>query len=333
MTATHSSVFTAPQPDIMKSAWALIHAQINSLQLDWLPYLQEKLPRLQSTVILADQTFNEYLGKLLALVRNTDLDSIARIKDRVEADISLSAERKAEALARVTERYNTRLAELKATLLTAAQMLERRIDDVEKITLELHDNTLQNSLRQQLDALTKDKSELDKKLMTIAEDRHLLNEMIKTYEQSNLLNNLQALLPTPEELSALTLPNPKIALLQAGLSRLKALLGKIGDSITYQQLLDERDKLTQRHTESLAQFRNIAGQAGALAGKLAQISAVSNLNNARNTWLLEARKAPDSLYAYFETYLSRTAERLPGQADLDSLKHYLASFQGVWRVA
>lgn len=331
MPQINSAVFSTPQKETMKSSWALIHAHINSLQLDFLPYLQEKLPRLQSTTLLADQAFNDYLGKLLAQVRNIDLDSITRTRERVEADTLLSAERRADALNRITDRYNARLAELKAALLTTAQMLLQRVDDVTQITLELPDTTLQNSLQRQLETLTESKTELTSRLTTVSEDRRLLNETISTFEQGDFFKDLQALLPTAEELAGLALPDPKLALVQAGLARLQALLGKVSASITYQELLNEREKINLRYSELLAQSRGIDDQTRALSEKLEQLTGVSSLNNARNVWVLEARKAPDSLYAYFETYLTTTAERLPEQQNINELKHYLESFQGVWR--
>lgn len=333
MSVTTPTVFSTPRIDTMKSAWALIHAQINALQLDFLPYLQEKLPRLQGNLILADQAFNEYLGRLLAMARNTDLDGIDRTRERVGADTSLSAERKAQALERVADRQTKKLAELKTGLLTSAQTLSRRVDDVMHITLELPDDTLETSLQQQLDALAGTRTELTGRLSEVAEDRRLLNETIKTFEQNDMLKNLQALLPTPETLEALALPNPKVALLQAGLAKLKILLGKISDSITYQELLDQRDRLSERYTELLTRSRGIDSQARALSGRLEQFSGIAGLNNARNVWVHEARKAPESLYAYLDTYLSSTAERLPNQRNVDELRDYLESFQGVWRTA
>lgn len=316
--------FKTPDLKVMTNAQSVIYNHIKSLSLDFLPVMKEKLPFVKTALSQASYTLRKELNKALSTARSTNLNQTEELRVQIESDANLSAEQRQEALRQVQAQRTHILLTLAHTLHQAENAMLQSIDDLSQIDLKPASERLQQTLQSRLDTHQQNATQLGKQMAALMEDKSTLDAAIKVYESHNLADVFKDVLPTPEELSALTgTPVAEIALINAGIARLEKLRGEISKGLSYLDLTAERDRLRARHDQLLHESTRINQLAQELSHDLQQLSALSDLELSKTTWVNEARKAVESLRMFSDTYLSDTRASSLTQPQLQELVSYL----------
>lgn len=319
----------APDRAIMDAARQHIHTQITSLTLDFLPAMKEKLLPLKTALNAADSQFVNHLATMTAQLKTFNHTAIDRKQLQIEADQSLSEEQKLQALKLLAAQRVRQVVELSDVLTHAAQAIARTTDDLQQIKLQLEDSNLTGKLQEQLNGLNQQSAAREARMNAVAEDRRLLDETVKTFEQHNLANVFKEALPTEEELSTVAIPSPHLMVMQVGLGRLQKLLGKLSNALKYSDLIAERDQLRHRYNTLLAESQTTQKEAKAIARDLEELATLASLDNNRAVWAQQSRKLSDSLYRFLEN----DALKVPTLVNLhvDQLSAYMKSIYSITR--
>ncbi|RRV06704.1 hypothetical protein EGJ27_13155 [Pseudomonas sp. v388] len=146
-----------------------------------------------------------------------------------------------------------------------------------------------------------------------------------------MLDIFKEQLPTAAELNALSMPAPELALAEAGLARLSKLLDGLSRSLTYFDLVSERDKLRARYNEALNQSRQLEGESRELVRNLDEVDGLASVNRSKVDWITESRKASEALFSFLETYLLDDRTRLSPER-IRAMVGYINSFYSVVRL-
>ncbi|MCO8166495.1 alpha-xenorhabdolysin family binary toxin subunit B [Pseudomonas sp. 21LCFQ02] len=332
MLAPVSHDFKTPDLKVMTDAQTLIYNQIKSLSLDFLPVMKEKLPFVKTALSQASYTFRKELNKVLATARTINLNQTDQLRVQIESDTSLHAEQKQEALQQVEAQRTHILLTLAHSVHQADNAMLQSIDDLSQINLKPASERLQQTLQSQLDTHQESITELGKQIAALMEDKQILDAAITEYEKYNLADVFKNLLPSPEELAALTsTPVAKVAIISAGIARLEKLRGEISKGLNYLDLTTERDRLRAHYDQLLRESTRINQLAQEVSHDLLQLSALSELDQGKTIWVNEARKAVDSLRMFSETYLSDTRASSLIQQQLQELISYLNKLISIQR--
>lgn len=322
--------YSAPSMTVMNASRTVIHNQVAALKLAFLPAMKEKLLPLQRALTQADAVFREQLGSIVVKLRTVQLEQLESTRQMIEAETSLNDEERREALSQLDTEHARIVADLSKTIKNGATAVAESIDDLAQINIELQDNRVKESLQRQVDQLNQRTAELQVKMSTIAEDRRLLDETIKTFEKFNVLDIFKEQLPTVAELKALSMPAPELALAEAGIARLQKALEGLGRSLTYFDLVSERDKLRARYNEALNQSRQLEGDSRQLIRDLDEVDGLASTHRSKTEWTTEARKASVALSAFHDSYLTDAQTRLTPDI-VRQMVGYISSFYSVVR--
>ncbi|MDY2564376.1 alpha-xenorhabdolysin family binary toxin subunit B [Pseudomonas syringae] len=325
-------VLTPPDTEIMNAASQNILAQVNTLKLDFLPTMKEKMLSLQNALTRADNAYREALADITVQLNNVNLQPIDLRQQHIEADARLSDKQKKQAISLLNGERIRLLSNLTAVLRSSAHAIAERSDDMAQINLTLEDNRLQDILQQQIDGMTQRSAALESAMSVIAEDRRLLDTTIKTYEKYNLADLFKDMLPTQEELQIVTMPSPELALITAGIARLGKLLDKISSALTYLDLTEERDRLRSRYNALLAESRTVAQEAKSINGRLDELTGLADISKSKALWVKEARKVYHSLYNFLDQITSQDDASAPISTPVEKLKTYIKSFYDIRRL-
>jgi hypothetical protein len=322
--------YAAPRMAVMNASRTVIHNQVAALKLAFLPAMKEKLLPLQRALTQADSVFRQQLGTIVVKLRTVQLDQLESTRQTVEAEASLNDEERRQALSQLDTEHARIVADLKKTIQVGAAAVAESIDDLAQINIELKDNRVKDSLQRQVDQLNQRSADLQVKLSAIAEDRRLLDETIKTLEKFNVLDIFKEQLPTAAELQALSMPSPELALAQAGIARLQKLLDGLGRTLTYFDLVSERDKLRARYNEALNESRQLEGESRQLIRDLDEVEGLASTHRSKTEWTTEARKASVALFAFHDSYMTDVQTRLTPEI-IKQMVGYISSFYTVVR--
>lgn len=325
------AVFDLPDKASMDTARQLIHTQVASLSLEFLPVIKEKLPSLKTALNVADTQCLNKLAAITAQLNTAGLANIDQKQQQVEADTRLSNEQKEQALGMLNAQRAREVSALTAVVRSGAQAIAQSTDDLQQIKLQPTNSSIHEALQRQLDTLTQQSADKEDKMSTIAEDRRLLDETIKTYEQHKLVDIFKETLPSTEELSALAMPSPHLMALQVGIVRLQKLLGKISSALTYSDLVDERDKLRNRYNSLMAESRSAQKEAKAIARNLEELATLASLDNNRMIWVQQSKKLSESLYHFVNNGLTQTDDPAAISLHVSQLSAYIKSLYSVTR--
>ncbi len=325
-------VLTPPDTEIMNAASQNILAQVNTLKLDFLPAMKEKMLSLQNALTRADNAYREALADITVQLNNVNLQPIDLRQQHIEADARLSDKQKKQAISLLNGERIRLLSNLTTVLRSSAHTIAERSDDMAQINLTLEDNRLQDILQQQIDGMTQRSAALESAMSVIAEDRRLLDTTIKTYEKYNLADLFKDMLPTQEELQIVTMPSPELALITAGIARLGKLLDKISSALTYLDLTEERDRLRSRYNALLAESRTVAQEAKSINGRLDELTGIADISKSKALWVKEARKVYQSLYNFLDQITSQDDASAPISTPVEKLKTYIRSFYDIRRL-
>ncbi|MCD5984611.1 alpha-xenorhabdolysin family binary toxin subunit B [Pseudomonas sp. CDFA 610] len=329
--ASQPAPFAAPDRAIMDAARQHIHTQITSLTLDFLPAMKDKLQPLKASLNAADSQFVDNLAAIAAQLNTFSHAALDRKQQQIEAEQSLSDEQKNQALTLLNAQRARQVLELTNVLANAAQAIARTTDELQQINLQLTDSQLAETLQRQLDSLTQQsdgqKAEMDKE----AEDRRLLDETVKTFEQYNLADLFKEALPTTEELSAIAIPSPHLMALQLGIGRLQTLLGKLSSALKYSDLIAKRDQMRHRYNTLLAESQTVQKEAKAITRKLDELATLARLDNNRIIWVQQSRQFSDSLYRFLENDLSNAEDPTIVNQQVDQFSAYMKSIYSITR--
>ncbi|MCQ9471091.1 alpha-xenorhabdolysin family binary toxin subunit B [Pseudomonas alliivorans] len=329
--ASQPAPFAAPDRAIMDAARQHIHTQITSLTLDFLPAMKDKLQPLKASLNAADSQFVDNLAAIAAQLNTFSHAALDRKQQQIEAEQSLSDEQKNQALTLLNAQRARQVLELTNVLANAAQAIARTTDELQQINLQLTDSQLAETLQRQLDSLTQQsdgqKAEMDKE----AEDRRLLDETVKTFEQYNLADLFKEALPTIEELSAIAIPSPHLMALQLGIGRLQTLLGKLSSALKYSDLIAKRDQMRHRYNTLLAESQTVQKEAKAITRKLDELATLARLDNNRIIWVQQSRQFSDSLYRFLENDLSNAEDPTIVNQQVDQFSAYMKSIYSITR--
>lgn len=323
--------FSTPDLSIMISAQELINAHIAASRLEFLPVMAEKLPRLRVKLSTASSVFRDELTSVLSQLNNTVLETLDTKQRVIDTDERLPAEKRQQATELLNKQRVRIVSVLTATVRNGARAIAQSVDDLSQISFELKDGRLQETLQRQIDVITQRDTELNIRLGDISADRRLLDDTLKIMEKNNLLDMFKEVLPTEEELAALMVPKADAALIKVGLDRLTKILDKISGALTYLDLTRERDRLRVQYNELLNESRNARQEIGKLANELRELTGMASLERNKAVWVQEARKVPESLYAFLDAH---TSEELLSPAfahTLSLLKTYITSFYSINR--
>lgn len=324
--------FKVPELKIMTDAQTLIYNHIKSLQLDFLPVMKDKLPFVKTALSEASFTLRKELNKVLASARSIDLNHTDRLRVQIEADASLGAEQRQEALRQVQAQRTHVLLKLVHSVRQAENAMLQSLDDLSQIVLKPASERLQQTLQGRLDTQKDRITQRGNQMTALNEDKKVLDDAIAAYEKSNLADVFKNVLPTPEELSALTAtPAAEVAVINAGIARLERLRGDISKGLSYLDLTAERDRLRARYEHLLRESTHTHQLAQEISHDLQQLSTLAELDQGRTTWVNEARKAVDALRAFSGAYLSDTRVSSLTQPQLQALVAYLNGFVTIER--
>lgn len=332
MSTSASQDFKAPDVRVMADAQTLVYNLIKSLPLDFLPVMKDKLPFVKTAVSQASYTFRKELNKVLSGARHLDLSQTDRLRVQIEADASLNAEQRQEALRQVQAQRTHVLLKLTHTVRQAENAVLKNIDELTQINLKPTSERLQQTLQDRLDTHEENIAARAKQMAVLKEDKKVLDDAIMAYEKSNLADTFKNVLPTPDELSALTsTPVSQIAVINAGIARLERLRGDISKGLTYLDLTAERDNLRARYEQLFKESMDYDQQARETSHGLEQLGLLAELDQAKATWANEARKAVDSLRAFSNAYLPDARASSLTQQHLQALVSYLSGFVTIER--
>lgn len=323
--------YPAPRPAVMKASRTLIHNQVATLNLAFLPVMKEKLPPLQRALTNADAVFRQALGTIVVRLRTVQLDQLELKRRQIEAETRLTEEQRRQALVMLDNEYTRIVTQLSTTIRDGATAIAESTDDLAQIDIEPKDNRLKDALQRQVDQLSQRTADLQARLSAIAEDRRLLDDTIRTLDKFNVLDIFKEQLPTAAELNALSMPAPELALAEAGLARLSKLLDGLSRSLTYFDLVSERDKLRARYNEALNQSRQLEGESRELVRNLDEVDGLASVNRSKVDWITESRKASEALFSFLETYLLDDRTRLSPER-IRAMVGYINSFYSVVRL-
>ncbi|WP_249583570.1 alpha-xenorhabdolysin family binary toxin subunit B [Pseudomonas viridiflava] len=331
-TGTSQTVrFTPPDRAMMDAARQLIHTQIASLKLEFLPVMKEKLLPLKTALNAADSQFVSHLAAITAQLSSTDLAPIDLKQQLIEADQRLNSEQKNQALALLNAQRTRQVSALTAVLRSAAQAVAESADDLQQIEVDPGNTNTQDILQRQLEGINLRYSGQEAHINTVAEDRRLLDNAIATFEQHNLAEVFNEALPTAQELSTLAMPSPHLIALEAGLGRLQKLLGKISGALKYSDLVEQRDQLRNRQNSLLAEAQSAQKEAKATAARLEELATLTSLNNNKMIWVQHATQLSDSLYRFLESDITRVEEPAVINLHLEQLNAYMKSLYTIKR--
>ncbi|QXG46515.1 alpha-xenorhabdolysin family binary toxin subunit B [Pseudomonas viridiflava] len=331
--ASQAEPFAAPDRAIMDAARQQIHTQITSLTLDFLPAMKEKLSPLKATLNAADSQFVDNLATITAQLKTFSQTAIDQKQLQIEADQSLSETQKNQAFKLLNAQRTRQVLELNEVLANAAHAIASTTEDLQQIKLQLVDSNLTDTLQEQLNGINQRSAGQEAKMNTVAEDRRLLDETVKTFEQHNLADVFKEVLPTTEELSAIAIPSPHLMALQLGIGRLQALLGTLGGALKYSDLITERDQLRTRYNNLLAESQTAQKEAKAVTRKLEELATLAGLDNNRMIWVQQSRKLSDSLYRFLENDVSKVKDPTLVNQQIEHLSAYMRSIYSVTRIA
>ncbi|WP_372439158.1 alpha-xenorhabdolysin family binary toxin subunit B, partial [Pandoraea sputorum] len=127
-----------------------------------------------------------------------------------------------------------------------------------QIDLKPASERLQQTLQSRLDTYQESITELGKQMAALMEDKQILDAAITAYEKNNLADVFKNVLPSPEELAALTsTPIAEVAIINAGIARLEKLRDEISKGLSYLDLTTERDRLRARYDQLLRESTRI----------------------------------------------------------------------------
>lgn len=322
--------YAAPNMAVMNATRTVIHNQVAALKLAFLPAMKEKMLPLQRALTQADVVFREQLGSIVVKLRTVQLDQLESARQMIDAEPGLNDEERRLAVSQLDTEYARIIADLGKTIKNGAAAVAGSIDDLAQINIELKDNRVKDSLQRQVDQLNQRAADLQVKMSAIAEDRRLLDETIKTLEKFNVLDIFKEQLPTAAELQALSMPAPELALAQAGIARLQKMLDGLSRSLTYFDLVSERDKLRARYNEALNQSRQLEGDSRQLIRELDEIDGLASTHRSKTEWTMEARKASVALFAFHDSYMTNAQTRLTPEI-IKQMVGYISSFYTVVR--
>ncbi|RRV06705.1 hypothetical protein EGJ27_13160 [Pseudomonas sp. v388] len=101
--------YPAPRPAVMKASLTLIHNQVATLNLAFLPVMKEKLPPLQRALTNADAVFRQALGTIVVRLRTVQLDQLELKRRQIEAETRLTEEQRRQALVMLDNEYTRSL--------------------------------------------------------------------------------------------------------------------------------------------------------------------------------------------------------------------------------
>jgi hypothetical protein len=322
--------YPAPDLAVMNASRTVVNNQIGSLKLTFLPAMKEKLLPLQRALTKADNVFRQQLGTVIVRLKAAQLDEISAKRKQAEEETRLSEEQRRQVLDILDQQYSAVVADLSMTIHDSALAIAQGTDDLVQIDVELKDDQVRNSLQRQIDQFGHRFTELQTRMTTIADDRSLLDATIKTFEQFNVLDIFKEALPTIDELKAMSLPAPELALAEAGLARLQKLIGNVSRALTYLDLVNERDKLRAQYNEALDESRRIEAENRQVAQDLSEVDGLASLARSKRDWADQAKKAPQALSAFRSDYMSQAAP--PVSSDLlKQLVGYITSFYSIER--
>lgn len=333
-TASSKNSFTLIAPDmaVMNAARRLLNNHAVSLKLELLPVMAEKLPHLQIRLSTADNVFRDKLTDILARLNTTDLSPVDNAQQRVNADDRLTGEKRQHAIQLLNGQRVRILSTVIATIESGAMAIAQSTDDLNQINLDLTDSNLRDTLQRQADTLAQRDSDLNLRLSEITEDRRALDAAITALEKFTALDQIQALLPSAEELIALGAKTPDIALIQAGLNRLAKILDKVNSALTYRDLTEQRDRLRARYNELLNESRELQQEIRKLTDNLDEISTLASVQQNKNVWVLESRKLYRSLNAFLQAHDTEALMNPAFSQSLEQLKAYINSFFATRRI-
>lgn len=322
--------YSVPSMAVMDASRTVIHNQVAALKLAFLPAMKEKMLPLQRALTQADAVFRQQLGSIVVKLQTVQLDQLESARKKFEAQTSLNDEDRREAVSQLDTEHARIIVGLKKIIHAGAAAVAESIDDLAQINIELKDNRMKDALQRQVDQLNHRTAALQVKMSTIAEDRRLLDETIMTFEKFSVLDIFKEQLPTAAELQALSMPAPELALAQAGIARLQKMLDGLSRTLTYFDLISERDKLRTRYNEALNQSRQFDGESKQLIRNLDEIDGLASAHRSKVEWTTEARKASVALFAFHDSYMTDTQPRLTPDIVKQMVK-YIESFYSVVR--
>lgn len=322
--------YPAPDLAVMNASRTLVNNQIGSLKLAFLPAMKEKLLPMQRALTKADNVFRQQLGTVIVRFKAAQLDEISAKRKQAEEETRLSEEQRQQVFSVLEQQYSAAVADLSRTLRDSALAIAQSNDDLAQINVELKDDRIRNSLQRQVDQYDLRFADLQARMKTIAEDRRLLDATIKTFEQFNVLDIFKEALPTIDELKALSMPSPELALAEAGLARLQKLLGNLSRALTYLDLISERDKLRAQYNELLDESRQIEGENRQVVLDLGELDGLASIARSKRDWVEQAKKASLALSTFRNDYMSQAAPVVSSSL-IKQLVGYINSFYSIER--
>lgn len=322
---------SSPDLSVMTASKKLINVQAMSLRLAFLSAMDEKLQHLDITINRADQVFRDELRNVFVILDTVYLTPIDTKIQHIKDSDRLTAAQKQRGIDLLSQE-KLRIAATAITVIQkGARFISRSADDVNAISLNFKDNTLQNTLQKRIDALSQTNAELNVRLSEIVDDRRTLDEAIKVMEKYNIADLFKDTLPTAAELGALNIAAPKIALVQLAIGRLEKLLAHLSRTLNYIDLINERDQLRSRYNALVAQSRDVDAEINTLSDQANQLVGLANVDQTKTVWVQEAQKVAKS----FQSFLGSNSDDVLLDQDfsqrLVQLKAYVHSFYNITR--
>ena len=265
------------------------------------PVLAQKLVRLAVLINQQRAACGEQLSRVSSALRSRQVQEISVEIAAIRASVELTEPQRMAAIASLQVSMQAKALSIFATLSQAAAVLSRGLQDIESLDITPDQTKLRLSLQQQLDDATRQSESLLATLKTLQADRELLSKALALMEVIVPEDYAKALLPTAEELSLVTLAEPEMALLKAGIRRLELMTGKLREVLDYQAMLAQREALDVAIAQANDTLSSSRARLQDSQAKLAALLSLDTVQDSRDIWVAEVRKVVRVLKRVIET--------------------------------
>jgi hypothetical protein len=242
---TLDTAFQYPATDVKKisDSRETINYTIRTLSTLYLPVLAEELNSLQTELNATDTQALRTITQVPAALQSNAIQELIGAVEKIQGDSQTVGQ---------TEALDAIYAEIKLLINDAILKTTALSTDLNNNLTNLKAVTLSdNGFRiRELDALIADRAaglpDEQSVIKELVEDEKKLGEAIKVIEAVSTFDLIKEVLLTAEQLATLQLPDPRIALVQAGIKAAVKVLGVVGDAVKYDNLITARRELQKR---------------------------------------------------------------------------------------
>jgi hypothetical protein len=234
--------YLTPDMNVINVSLEAMLAQSASAQLafqatGYLRPVYEKASPLRTSIVTVHLNVDEQLYTLETLT-----DKALRNLNQCRAEITEDMGEEKRSL-NLYAREQT-IKTFKIGFSTAVNALQDQYKTISGVTFDpALTTTYKEKLLDELPSLNAEITAIDEKLETLENSKKFINDAMAVLEKTNFADTAKETLLTIENISALGLAAPEVALIRLAMEHMRNTLEHIGEAINYQTMYDERAKL------------------------------------------------------------------------------------------